>query len=143
MLQEVPFQCSDRVLARNPGNPSPSECPTAHTSSGAMASTPVKKLLSPSTVGVDTTLQVVPSQCSARVLATPASSRKYPTAHMSVEEVAEAAASSLSPLPELGVATATHEGAHTPGVARRPPGSAPGAVAHPRSETVASTTNAR
>src|SRR2546423_14039272 len=66
MVQPFPFQCSVSGCAPVvllPGL----QRPTAQTSAAPIAKTALKRLFPGPTLGVGTTLQVLPSQCSANV----------------------------------------------------------------------------
>src|SRR5437870_3570422 len=66
-LQPVPFQCS--ISARSVVPLLSEKSPTAQTLLAEMAATPLRKLFPDPTFGLLTTFQVLPFQCSIRVLA--------------------------------------------------------------------------
>src|SRR5262249_44039588 len=78
--------------------------PTAHRSVGEMTATPFSPLSVPG-LGLATTLQLVPFQCSASVCPVPVVLRNRPTAHTSLAETAAAAARLLNPVLALGLGT--------------------------------------
>src|SRR5215472_7868329 len=106
-LQLVPFQCSIRVcvaplaLGR--------KSPTAQTSPAETAVTPFSSLFCVLALGLGTTLQLVPFQCSMRVWDGPKpETTKLPTAHTSWAETAATASRMLSAPPGLGLGTTRH-----------------------------------
>src|SRR5256885_12264986 len=96
MLQPFPFQCSVSGCAPVvllPGL----QRPTAQTSAAPIAKTALKRLFPGPTLGVGTTLQVLPSQCSANVCYTRLPLTKVPTAHTSLGAIAATPVSRLRP----------------------------------------------
>src|ERR1700678_519788 len=91
IFQLVPSKCSIRVSVAAPaGGGTGVENPTAQTSFGANANTPLNWLAPLPTLGVLADFQFVPSKCSARVLLLSFSGPKKPTAHTSFVASAEA-----------------------------------------------------
>src|SRR6266571_1951966 len=105
MLQLVPSQCSISVCIRPP---EVTNSPTAQMSLAETAVTPASSLVCVLALGLETTLQLVPSQCSIRVCAIPEPVRaKVPTAQTSVVETATTPRRTL-PVPAVGLATTLH-----------------------------------
>src|SRR5215210_28588 len=100
IVHPTPSQCSISV---SDAFPFPDH-PTAHTSSGAIASTPNKTLLN-TLFGLGTIDQSTPFQCSTSVWLSPLALTKYPTAHISLAETASIDRRMLSPGPALGLDT--------------------------------------
>jgi hypothetical protein len=97
-VQEVPFQCSTRVLPRVVVPPTP----TAHMSLAETALTPVRPLIPG--LGADTRAHFVPFQCSTRV-ADPELVLEDPTAQASVREISATPDRKLPNAPGAGVGT--------------------------------------
>src|SRR5262249_41345593 len=105
-LQLVPFQCSISVC---PAPAALTKLPTAHTSVAETAAAAARLLKPVLALGLGTTLQLVPSQCSISVcVALLALGWKPPTAHTSVPETAVTPFSSLFCVPGLGLGTTLH-----------------------------------
>src|SRR6266853_463228 len=107
----VPFQCNTRLVIFE--GPNWSVSPNAQTSFADTAMTPRSWLemvwvLGPPTLGLGTTVQLVPSQCSVRVFCgrSPFSaSTKNPTAQASFGAIAVTPKRFICPLPGLGLGT--------------------------------------
>src|SRR5262249_61681970 len=82
------FQCSVRVWNTVPAPLVVWKSPTAQTSFAEMAVTPASRLFCALALGVVTTDQLRPFQCSMRVCATPVEGSDLPTAHTSGAETA-------------------------------------------------------
>src|SRR5438105_5849692 len=101
IFQRAPFQCSTRVFMTNELF---CENPTAHASVEDAADTALSaEEADPEGIGLATTLQLVPFQCSVR----PAELR--PTAHTSLEETADTPARKEPAVPTLGLGTMDHD----------------------------------
>src|SRR6266568_4741646 len=101
-LQLVPFQC--RVSVRGIFW-ALSNHPTAQTSFVAMAVTAWRTFMDTLGLGLATTLQLVPSQCSISVCLLPLALMKSPTAHTSLAETLATPLRSLTDGPGLGLGT--------------------------------------
>src|SRR5439155_117636 len=87
----------------------PSASPTAQTVSAAGAATPAKPLSACEGLGVEDTVQEVPSQCSASVTLAKGPLVAYPTAHRSVGDRAATPLSWFRSDPGLGLGTTAHD----------------------------------
>src|SRR5208282_5407977 len=102
MLQLVPSKCSIKVrVAASAGGGTGVENPTAHTSFGASASTPLSWLAPLPMPGVLTAFQLEPSKCIASVRLSSFSGPLKPTAQTSLVASAEAPKRNASPEMEV------------------------------------------
>src|SRR6266571_1442325 len=103
-FQLVPFQCSVSVSVTQPVLQE-LEYPTAQMSVAETTATPFNWFVEVPTLGLLTTFQLVPFQCSINVWKAPLELVEDPTAQMSVAETTATAFRTLFDVPTLGLET--------------------------------------